>query len=365
MLARALHVLAVAGLSAALIASCSGRKSEKNKRADEPPPGPDERRSLSMQRLTPERTRKEFQKPPALPELKPVKLIAAGDEPRAPLRYRLDETAREFTIATSTSVREYNGQDWTELRTMPDVTIGLGVRRTGADNRLWVIDIRGLKAEVGTAPRAADGTTAADKDGQDARPQVEPAAVDSFLDRYRSYVERRRAQLPVTDSGRPGKPMLSPDARMSEDAQAISTELSQLLLENVVPLPEEAVGKGARWRAVSLLYRGRNVVKQTGEYELLSKPGERVRLSVRVTQIGEQQMIDAPELGAKTRAELVSLFWQVAGEIELSVRAPTPMAGSLSTELRVHGRMVSPGGTREYSLESTGRRVMTTGTEPR
>lgn len=362
--ARRLPPIAVVGLAAVLLAGCKGRDSEK-KTTENPPPKTDQRRSLSMQQVTAKRARKDFQKPPDLPELKPVKLIAAGDQPRAPLRYQLDDAAREFTITTSATVREYNGEVWTEPRAIPDITIGLGIRRSGADNRLWVIDIRGLKAKIGTASDAPDGSDRppARPDARPDRgptPQVEPAAVDEFLSRYRTFVERRRAQLALTDVGRPGKPILSPDARMGKDAKAIGTELSQLLLERLVPLPEEAVGKGARWRAVSLLYRGRNVVKQTAEYELLSKPGERVRLSMRVTQIGEQQMINAPELGPQQRPELISLFWQIAGEIELSVTAPTPISGSVSTELRVHGRMVSPRGTREYSLESQGRSVLRT-----
>ena len=333
-------------LAVAMSVGCRSRKSRDEAPGDRAPTT-DERRSLSLKPITVTRQKKTYEKPPELPRLHPVELLSAGTKPHKTIRYRLDETEREFTITANLETREYIGGAWSERKALPEVTIGLGLRRTGADNELWVVDIRGLLASTGaerTGERAGEAGGTADT----------RQALDAFLTRYRAYLERRRAQLSLTDRGRPGKPILTPDARMSDDRAHIANEMSQLLLESIVPLPEEPIGKGARWRAVSLLYRGPSVVKQTAEYDLLTAAKGKMRLGVRITQIGEHQIIDAPELKHGQRAELIALFWQVTGELELDPGVPTPVAGTLTSELRVHGRIVGARGNQDYSLETTG-----------
>lgn len=344
---RCVTRLALLGaLAAAYSLACKSRESVDTKKTEQPVTE-DDRRSLSLKKFTAKREHKNFQKQPKLPKLLATKLLEAGAEPRAELRYRLDDKERAFTVTAKVETRDFADGRWSQWMALPAATIGLGIRRSGADNALWVLDLRGLPAAIGEGP--GDGAAR--------------AALDGFLERYRSFLERRRAQLPLTDRGRPGSPSLSPDARMSKDSAHISTEFTQILLESVVPLPEEAVGVGARWQVVSLLYRGRSAVKQTAEYQLVRAADNRLTLQVQITQVGEHQVIDAPELPAGHTAELVALFFRIAGEVELDLGlAPTPISGELTTETRVHGRMVSARGRQDHSIESRGTLVLRTAT---
>lgn len=344
----------VAILALSICLGCgSGKSSDRREDTPKPQPEPESRRSLSLKQMTPKRKVTDFQKPPPLPRLEPVELLEPGAKPRQSLRYRLDDKPHEYTIRATLKTRTLTRGKWNETMVLPEVMIGLATRRSGQDNALWVLDVRGLEAHIANPANAAG----------DAAPDPARAALDNLLTRYRSYLERRRAQLPLTDRGRPGKPALTPDARRSPDARHIQAEMTQLLVESIVPLPEEPVGKGARWRAVTILYRGRSVVKQKAEYKLLSAPKGRMRLDARITQIGEQQLLEAPELPRGQTAELVALFWQLAGEIALDPTLPTPVAGTMTSELRVHGRIIGHQGTQDYSFETTGQVVLETSTQ--
>lgn len=341
--ARTVTPVWVLGLTWALLACGSSKKSDEQREPEvtSPPVERSTRSGLPGKRLTVPRSVAELQKPPALPQQRTVTVSSAGATPRVAARYQLDPETRDFTITAELTTREFTDGAWSERMALPQVSIGLGLTVASRTEQGATVRWRGLSPVMATPPSGADARRASD-------------AMNDFLARYRGFLERRRGSLDMAPDGVLGKPTLTPDAALSADASNIEREVLQLLLESVVRLPAEPVGVGARWHAVTLLHRGHSVVKQTARYQLLAVDGRVLRIGAEITQIGEHQVIAAPGLPPGHVAELVALFWQAKGEVQLDLAAPVPVAGNMATELRVHGRLIKPDGKDEYSMETIG-----------
>lgn len=353
--------LSAAALCLLPVTACKSKQREKPAREADTPATEHRTMALGLRSLNPERKVTEFQKPPELPRREPIALLDAGTGKKRALRYALEDGGRELTVRARVTVREFTDGAWRDPMTLPEIRLGIGINRiAGRDD----LQIRGLEAVLGDAPAAApEAVSPAEPAGAPRQPdpaQVAQAA-EQFLARHTAYLERRRGTVTMDPRGLLGRIALTPDAEASADAPYIRAQMAQMLIESVVPLPEEPIGKNARWRAVTLLYRGQTVVKQTGEYQLLSVDGKRARLSVTLTQIGEHQAVGGPDLPPSHRAELVALYWRARGELELDLASPTPIAGAMDVELRVHGRVIEmtdlggTGRTNDYFLDSQGK----------
>lgn len=89
--------------------------------------------------------------------------------------------------------------------------------------------------------------------------------------------------------------------------QQLSNQSSQLS----VPLPTQAVGIGARWRATTHLSAVGVELSQTYEYTLVRHEGTRLTLEVGYTQTGARQPAAFPGLPAGVTAELTG--WNITG----------------------------------------------------
>lgn len=322
-------------------------------RETRPPQNADERRdmALSTRHLNPKRTP---QKPMTLPRQDPVRLIDAGAKPHRVLRYAQAADVRRFTVRAAVNEREFRDSTWTERVQLPTVEYGLDIRAAtrakdansapSKENSFTALQVRGLVATI------ADTEATEDPAAQ---------AASAYISRYRDFLERRRAFVELDGQGRLGSVTLTPDVTNSEIAPFVRNEVLQLLLQSVIQWPVEAIGKGARWEAETLMYRGRGVVKQTATYQLIEAREDRIRVRAEIVQIGEHQIIDTPELPKDRVMELVALFWRLSGELQVSLDWPTPLGGVMDVEMRTHGRTVQVGRQTDHFLETAGTVTLT------
>jgi hypothetical protein len=134
-----------------------------------------------------------------------------------------------------------------------------------------------------------------------------------------------------------------------------SDELVQRLLATVIPVPDEPVGDGARWRVVTALRQQQAVLKQTATYTLVSRRPT-WKIAVDIQRLAEPQRIGD--------VELVAIVRKLAGTVEIDPTRPLPKTGKLSVESTVHVRgvgatpvenIVEDTGSIELSTSSTGR----------
>lgn len=273
------------------------------------------------------------------PRVRSFELLAAGKAPRKPLRYAATAGEQALSVTVRVETRELTGEAFTPWATLPELRYGLALGRDPAREALAV---RGLEMTVGAPPVAA--------------PEVAAHAMrvtGELSQRYREQVQGRRASLAIDARGRMEK--LEPADGAPAAGKHTRQEMLQILAESVVPLPEEPVGPGARWRVTMLMRRGAGMVTQVAEYELLAieKDGTwRVRAAI--AQDGEHQAISPPELPPGVTAELLALLWRAEGELAVSPRAFTPRSGRLEIEYRVHSRLHGGGAPVDLLLHTRG-----------
>jgi hypothetical protein len=277
----------------------------------------------------------------ALPMTESFRLLDAGAAPRAPLRYAWDPKAnRELTVDASLTTRRLAADGtWSAPLAVPTVREGFGVIATPAAGGAATLAFRGVTAAVVGNPDA------------DAR-----ARADEYLSAFRDHIEHRRGTIAVDARGRLGAIAFAdaPPPPKDQPDRAID-DVTERWLAASVPLPDEPIGKGARWRVVTVLRAGAAVVKQTAEYTLVEARPDRWIVDADVRRIGEEQRVDAAGLPPGSIVELIALFREHKGRVELSPSVPWPVAGTMSTEMRVHARIGVPGqGVREDLTEDTG-----------
>ncbi|MBI4880955.1 MAG: hypothetical protein HY812_15060 [Planctomycetes bacterium] len=105
--------------------------------------------------------------------------------------------------------------------------------------------------------------------------------------------------------------------------------LRQAFFELAVPLPEEAIGAGARWRAVQTVEMAGLKVTQSAEYCLQTLAGDEATVEMDALLLAEPQTFPLPDLPPGARCELVAFEGTARGELVLDLKRALPAAGEL------------------------------------
>jgi len=254
--------------------------------------------------------------PVELPRLDSFKLVAAGRAPRKRLRYRwVDGAARQTIAEARVRSRRLTSGTWSPAVDSPPMREAIGVTVKAGTDGGATLYLRGVPA---------------------------PADAGDWAVRWRTLVENKRAEAPIDGRGLLGKVVLAEDPTGQRSGDAVA-EIAQRWLTAAVPLPVEAIGKGGRWRAVTVLRAGDAVVKQTADYTLVEAKKDAWVIDVDIRRTGEQQTVMPEGMPQGTLAELIALFRQVKGRVTVAPDLPWPTTGTVDAELRVHARLAVPG----------------------
>ncbi len=235
-----------------------------------------------------------------------VTLLEPGSGTRQPLRYRFEsgrtETAKMDSTVQMTMVAP--GIQLPVVAATP-MSIEIRVRTTeaAADGSAK------LQFEVLSAQASGNSPTAA---------QLNPVLA-GLKGLSGSYSVDARGQ--VTSS-----PMAASGAAMGAPSVAdIQEQMQQLAL----PLPAEAVGVGARWRALQNTSANGLEVTQTTEYTLRSRNGEQAELEVKIIDV------TMPDLsGVVPGASVSSATMSGGGTMNLNLASLVPR-GALDIEMAI------------------------------
>lgn len=303
--------MSAAALAALVIAGCGGRKAERDA-------GPAVVRTLPAPDATPDTPKPPLTiDPPAisLPNEMSFTLLEPGTGARASLRYQLASAAeRELASATKVTTRTNFAGEWKDAVTLPAMRDGFGVS-TSSD----VVHLRGLEATVD------DGDAGAVTQAR------------RYMARARGLLEKRRADAFVDARGRLQRvALLGVPAQTRSD---VVDEITQRWLSVAVPLPEEPVAVGARWRVVTALRASDIIVKQTVTYRLAAADATTWTIEITAERIGERQMV--PTGVPDSEGELLGLKRTLEGRVVVGRNDPLPLRGKLSSETVIHVRLKS------------------------
>ncbi len=316
-----------AALATIAIAACSGRKAQPERE----PPGRDAAlRTHLVPGPGPGSAGPGLAEPSIqLPREMRFTLLEPGEAPRARLRYAAGGAPRELVARSTVTTRANLDGTWTDEVVQAPVHDGFGVTAAAG-----AIQLRGLAARVDAGSKAG------------------VAAAERYVARWRALLEAKRADIVVDDRGRFERATLLDDpGGVQLDARE---ELVQRWLALAVPVPDEAIGVGARWRVVTALRAGGIIVKQTATYRLAGVDGDTWTIEVEAERIGEPQHIAVPGKPGEALGELLGMRRVVRGAVVVGRTDPLPLRGSLTAEISAHARVTVGGKTSEHVTEDRG-----------
>lgn len=236
-----------------------------------------------------------------------VELLDAGVGEKSKLRFRPDPgneqtVVIELSSRTSVKVGSLNPPE----QRMPTQRLEMDFRvtRVDPDTGNFTYKFRLSKAEVDDAEGVPPFVTAAIRDALSSTVGLEGTITATPTGR----TEKLEFDIPDTAS-----PIVKQS--LGSIRQSIS-QLSQ-------PLPEEAVGKGARWRTRGELDANGIKFTQAATFKLVAIDGERHVLEVELEQSAEPQEVDMPIPGGG-KVRLQSLKGMGKGKTEFRLGSITP-----------------------------------------
>lgn len=202
-----------------------------------------------------------------------LQILDYGAEPRAPLRYKFEagKTERMMMEMTMSMANEVDGK----------LVPGASLPSTRTTMLLRVTDV----AADGSARLEFESQSAESPMGQVAG-QVPQATLDRTLAGlsmlkgwYRTDTRGR-----VLESGVTLPESVLPEGMPPGMARQMMDEMMNDVDESQQELPEEAVGRGARWQVVQHLDIAGAKISQGQEFTLRSRSGNRVELDTKIIQ---------------------------------------------------------------------------------
>ncbi|MDX2239164.1 MAG: DUF6263 family protein [Leptolyngbyaceae cyanobacterium bins.302] len=127
-------------------------------------------------------------------------------------------------------------------------------------------------------------------------------------------------------------------------------QLSQSLNQLSFPLPEEAVGIGAKWQTTAPIAIAGMSLTQTGTYELVSFDNNTATLNIQVNQAAAPQSIGLPGIPASARIQLKKLQTEGQGRSVLDLTKPFVLQSTLSMQSASQMSFRNPGSNQETAM---------------
>jgi hypothetical protein len=268
-----------------------------------------------------------------------VTVLARGAEPRAPLRYKIAADHKSVMDVTMGISMNMNMGGTAMPMNMPPILMSAAIDVTGvAPNGDVTFNVAFTKMGVG--PGADPNITAA-------------------MEGVASSITALKGTVTVSSRGVTKSVQLDYSKVDPSLQQALAQMTSSI--ENIsAPLPEEAVGAGARWEVRQAINSGGIVMFQKSEYELVSMDASSVSMKVKIDQQAPAQPFANPALPAGVDAAIDKMSGNGTGTMTIRFDSLVPtstvdllssmvmmmnaggQAQSMSTETRVK-MTVAPG----------------------
>jgi hypothetical protein len=236
-------------------------------------------------------------------KVEPVLVLEAGDEPRAPLRYMIqDGSTTTSTMELTTSSMTTTTSTGAEIPKTPSlrfvVSSGPAIKVESGDTRF---DIRIVKAEAIMPPG------------------VDPE-VESDFNRSAALLKDVGGWVEVDDRGIVQRTELNQAAKNSTVPTRLLMTIvhARTSLARII-LPAEPVGLGARWEARKKLKIYGFEMQQVDRYTLTDKVGDEVKLNIEIVQTAPKQTLTFVEEGVEFA--LQSLSMSAEGDVVLNLNA--------------------------------------------
>ncbi len=241
-----------------------------------------------------------------------VTMLDAGIEPRADIGYALTKgSTQKLAMGMDMTMAMKLGNKALPPTTIPHMVVSLDMRTTEHSAAgEWKIDSKLTNLTI--EPKGPGDKPIADA----MRPQVEGLKGLGI-----GYWVNPKGQVHDTKIDVP--------AGLPAAAQQMIQGMNQSFEAMVVPLPKEAVGKGARWQVVSRLSSSGADLLQSAIYTLRARTGSKATIEVTLTQLAANEIIKVPGAPAGVSARVKSFNSGGSGVQQLDTAVVAPEGGAM------------------------------------
>ena len=254
-----------------------------------------------------------------------VTLISAGSDPKLPLRLTptVGATQKSTMIMRMAMQMTMSGQE------IPMKLPGMKM---------------GMSSTVGSVNEAGDATYTFKLDSAEVMDEagVNPMVASAMKDGI-SGIVGMNGKAVVTNRGYAKDAKLNLPANVNPQMKQMLDGFQQSMNQMSTPLPEQAVGVGAKWQVVQKIDQNGMKIDQTATFELLERKGNIAKTKFTLVQTAPAQSIMNDELPAGASAKLKSLKGGGSGTATLNLTKvmPSDSKANISSEVSM---AISQGG---------------------
>lgn len=254
-----------------------------------------------------------------------VRVLDAGQEPHAEIAYK--PTKGETTPLSVDLVQNVNvvaaGQQGAVVS--PPQVLDVEMATTDADDS---------GASIATVLK---GITLKPVDGIDADTLGQ---ISKLLQGLKGFTVRQR----ISPHGEPSDTKIEAPASAPQGAENLITSLTTVLRMMSPRLPDEPVGKGAKWQALSRVDQSGTSVVQLTEYTLKDRSGSTVTLDFKTKQLAAGDNIKLPTgAPAGVKTSLAKFSTTGAGSLVVDTTQSAPMKGKATMDQKLVVNVSAPG----------------------
>jgi hypothetical protein len=253
-----------------------------------------------------------------------VKLIDAGAEPRSVLRLHVQPGEKQTAIMTMKMNMEMPGMGGAgagaKAPKLPAMTIPTdftvqSVAPNGDITYTAVVGEPGIQADPGTTPQVAEAM-------KQALAKIKGLTSTGIIS-SRGVSKRVEMKAPAD---------ADPQLRQSLD------QMKEAMANLAVPVPDEAVGAGAKWEVQVPVKTQGMTIEQTATYQLVSVAGDHVNASVALVQNAANQKIQNPGM-AGAQMNLIQLTGKGTGNITADLSKLVPAQASIDMHMEMNSEL--------------------------
>jgi len=266
----------------------------------------------------------------AAPSAKQVKLLDAGGEPRKVLRLHAKAGDKQ-TLGMA-------------LRIAMDMGTGAPMKMPGIK----------MTMDVSIKSVSADGDISYEMVVGEASVEEDPGAMPQVVEQMKASLGNVKGLSSTgTMSNRglsKGSEAKLPPGADPQARQAIE-QMKESLSHCSVPLPEEAVGPGARWEVKLPLKSQGMTINQTATYQLLSIEGDRLNAKSTIVQNAANQKIQNPAMPG-LKLDVSKMTGNGAGNVTFDLGQLLPSLATINSHSEVSMGMNAGGQKQEINMKT-------------
>jgi hypothetical protein len=127
--------------------------------------------------------------------------------------------------------------------------------------------------------------------------------------------------------------------------------MKEITANLAIPLPEEAIGPGAKWQATSVVKSQGITLDQTAVYQLVSLDSDRAAITSSITQHAANQKIQNPAMPGM-QADLTKMEGTGSSKVSLLLTQILPSSGTMDFHSEVNMSMNMAGQNQPMTMKA-------------